>query len=182
VGERRLLASAGAFFQANRHLLSALHDAVAREAAGAPPGDALDAFGGVGLFAGALLDAGGGVTSVESDAEAAECARATRREWPDGKRWTIAEEAVSEFLARDAAHFASVVVDPPRAGLGRGVAAELADRCDGRFIYVSCDPATLARDLAEILGRGFVMRSAELFDLFAFTHRIEAVVSLDRAA
>jgi hypothetical protein len=43
-------------------------------------------------------------------------------------------------------------------------------------------PATLARDLAVILGRGFALRSCALFDLFAFTHRVEAVVSLDRAA
>jgi tRNA/tmRNA/rRNA uracil-C5-methylase (TrmA/RlmC/RlmD family) len=155
---------------------------VADSAAAGPPGDALDAFGGVGLFAGALLDDGRGVVSVESDAEAAGCARSARRDWTDGKRWTIAEETVADFLARDSSKFSCVVVDPPRAGLGSEIARELADRCDGRFVYVSCDPATLARDLAEIMGRGLAMRSALLFDLFAFTHRIEAVVSLDRAA
>jgi tRNA/tmRNA/rRNA uracil-C5-methylase (TrmA/RlmC/RlmD family) len=182
VGGRTLRASAGAFFQANRHLLEPLHAAVSAEAAGAPPGDALDAFGGAGLLAGALLAGGRRVVSVESDAEAAACAREARREWPDGRSWTIEEEDVAGFLERDDARFACVVADPPRAGLGKGVAAELADRCAGRFVYVSCDPATLARDLAAILGRGFVLRSCALFDLFAFTHRVEAVVSLDRAA
>ena len=181
-GGRRLEASAGAFFQANRHLLDRLCEAVAAEARGLPPGDALDAFGGVGLFAGALLSAGHRVTSVEGGGEAVACARSARRAWPDGSRWTIAEQTVADFLDRDERRFACIVADPPRAGLGRGVAADLADRCEGRLVYVSCDPATLARDLAEILTRGFRMRSAALFDLFAFTHRIEAVVSLDRAA
>ena len=50
------------------------------------------------------------------------------------------------------------------------------------FVYVSCDPATLARDLPAILAEGFAIRTAALFDLFAFTHRVEAVVSLERAA
>ena len=47
---------------------------------------------------------------------------------------------------------------------------------------MSCDPATLARDLPAILAEGFAIRTAALFDLFAFTHRVEAVVSLERAA
>ncbi|HEX4440048.1 MAG TPA: hypothetical protein VH854_08240 [Thermoanaerobaculia bacterium] len=182
VGGRRLQASAGTFFQGNRHLLGPLHRAVAEAVAGAPPGDALDAFGGVGLFAGALLDAGRRTTSVEGDAEAVACARAAKREWTDGALWTIREESMSEFVETDARRFACVVADPPRAGLGAGLARELADCCAGRLVYVSCDPATLARDLAEILPRGFAIQSAALFDLFAFTHRIEAVVTLDRAA
>jgi len=181
-GGRRLEASAGAFFQANRHLLGPLYETVAAEAGGVRPGEALDAFGGVGLFAGALLAAGHRVTSVEEAGDAAACARSARRAWSDGKRWTITEATVADFLARDDRRFDCVVADPPRAGLGRGVAADLADRCERRFVYVSCDPATLARDLKEILDRGFTMRSVALFDLFAFTHRIEAVVSLDRAA
>jgi len=182
VGGRALLASPGAFFQGNRHLLAPLYESVAAEAAGAPPGDALDAFGGAGLFAGALLSAGRRVTTVEGGAEAADCAREARRRWTDGDRWTIAEEDVAGFLEREPQRFACVVADPPRAGLGKVVAAELADRCEGRLVYVSCDPATLARDLAAILARGFAVRSCALFDLFAFTHRVEAVVSLDRAA
>jgi tRNA/tmRNA/rRNA uracil-C5-methylase (TrmA/RlmC/RlmD family) len=182
VGGRALQASAGAFFQGNRHLLGPLHARVAEAAAEAPAGAALDAYGGVGLFAGALLSGGRSVVSVEGDAEAAACAREARSGWADGERWTVAEEPVADFLARDAASFACVVVDPPRAGLGRGLAAELAGRCDGRLVYVSCDPATLARDLAEILPLGFRLSGAALYDLFAFTHRIEAVVTLDRAA
>ena len=72
------------------------------------------------------------------------------------------------------------MADPPRAGLGLKLAAELAARAGRRFIYVSCDPATLARDLPAILREGFSVTSARLYDLFAFTHRVEAMIVLDR--
>src|SRR5207344_2459828 len=74
VGGREFPATAGVFFQPNRHLLEALYRDVARAAAEVPPGTALDAFGGVGLFAGALSDAGHAVTTVEADHSAAELA------------------------------------------------------------------------------------------------------------
>ena len=73
-----------------------------------------------------------------------------------------------------------VVADPPRAGLGATLAKALASRTRRRFVYVSCDPATLARDLGILIASGFEIRSARLFDLFALTHRVEAVVCLDR--
>jgi tRNA/tmRNA/rRNA uracil-C5-methylase (TrmA/RlmC/RlmD family) len=92
------------------------------------------------------------------------------------------EGALEDFLSRDGRRFACVVADPPRAGLGRDLARELARRTDRTFVYVSCDPATLARDLPAILEVGFAIRTAALFDLFAFTHRVEALVSLERAA
>ncbi len=83
---------------------------------------------------------------------------------------------------RTTRRFTCVVADPPRAGLGKELARELAERTEEVFVYVSCDPATLARDLPAILAEGFAIRTATLFDLFAFTHRVEALVSLERAA
>jgi tRNA/tmRNA/rRNA uracil-C5-methylase (TrmA/RlmC/RlmD family) len=73
------------------------------------------------------------------------------------------------------------VADPPRAGLGAELAGRLSKRAKELFVYVSCDPATLARDLPAVLAEGFVVRRARLYDLFAFTHRVEALVSLERA-
>jgi 23S rRNA (uracil1939-C5)-methyltransferase len=182
VGGRAFLVSADTFFQGNRHLVGALYDAVAAESRRPPPGDALDAFGGVGLFAGALLDAGHRVVSIESDPRAAADASATLARWSDGSRCLAVGSALEDFLRRDGRRFACVVADPPRAGLGRELARELARRAERTLVYVSCDPATLARDLSAILAEGFVIRSAALFDLFAFTHRVEALVSLERAA
>jgi tRNA/tmRNA/rRNA uracil-C5-methylase (TrmA/RlmC/RlmD family) len=74
------------------------------------------------------------------------------------------------------------VADPPRAGLGAALAAALAQRTRRLLVYVSCDPATLARDLGAIRAEGLEIRAARLYDLFAFTHRIEALVALERPA
>jgi len=182
VGGRRFLVSVDAFFQGNRHLVGSLMADVRDEAGRVPAGTALDAFGGAGLFAGALLDAGHEVTSVERDLEASEDARATRAEWPDGGRWTAKAATIAEFLHADDREFDVVVVDPPRAGLGAGLAEELGRRARRLFLYVSCDPATLARDLGALrTGRsGLAIARARLYDLFAFTHRVETLVVLER--
>jgi hypothetical protein len=137
-------------------------------------------LGGVGLFAGALLDAGHEVTSVERDLEASEDARATRAEWPDGGRWAAEAATIVDFLRADDREFDVVVADPPRAGLGAGLAGELARRARRLFLYVSCDPATLARDLVALRGTGLEIVRTRLYDLFAFTHRVEALVALER--
>src|SRR5262249_17865965 len=140
--------SVDTFFQANRFLAPALFGDVAAEAADVPAGAALDAFGGAGLFAGALLDAGHRVQTVESDPGAVGDARRARESWRDGDRWEIAASTVEGFLEEDDRTFDAVVVDPPRAGLGVPLARALAGRARRRLVYVSCDPATLARDLA----------------------------------
>jgi len=178
---RELPASADAFFQANRFLVGPLAAHVREAAAGVPASDALDLFGGVGLFAGSLLDAGHSVVSVESDIEAAAGARLARDRWEARKRWRIERGDALGFAAADPGREAVAVVDPPRGGLGLPLARALAARAGRRIIYVSCDPATLARDLAAITAEGWTISGARLFDLFALTHRVEAVVVLDRS-
>lgn len=182
VGGRTFSVSVDSFFQGNRFLVDVLYGDVLAEARAVLPGPALDAFGGVGLFAGALLAAGHGVHSVESDEGAAADARRNREAWEDGGRWEIEPVSLERFLEEDDRRYDCVVADPPRAGLGGGLAGELARRTRSRLVYVSCDPATLARDLPGILAEGFTIRRAKLYDLFAFTHRVEALVSLERAA
>ncbi len=182
VGGSRHRVSVDSFFQGNRSLVHALAEDVRRDAALVPPGEALDAFGGVGLFAGALLSGGHRVTSVESDPDVAADARATREDWDGRDRWAIEEASIGNFLRARESRFDVVVVDPPRAGLGAELAVELAKRSRRLFVYVSCDPATLARDLPAIRDAGFEIRRSRLYDLFAFTHRVEAVVALERTA
>jgi tRNA/tmRNA/rRNA uracil-C5-methylase (TrmA/RlmC/RlmD family) len=181
---RELPASADAFFQANRFLVGPLAEHVRQAAAEVPPSHALDLFGGLGLFAGSLLDAGHSVTSVESEREAAAGARLARDRWKAGKHWRIERGDVLGFASTDPGREAVVVVDPPRGGLGIPLARALAHRATRRIVYVSCGPATLARDLAvmTVEAGGWEISSARLFDLFALTHRVEAVVVLDRAA
>lgn len=174
--------AADSFFQVNRHLAGRLSTDVRAEAAAEGPAIALDAYGGVGFFAGALLDAGHRVVSVEESALAAADAERTRKAWAVADRWRIVASPVARFLAGTSDGFDVVVADPPRAGLGLRLAHDLAARTRRRLIYVSCDPATLARDLAVLRGEGFAISGARLYDLFGFTHRIEAVVSLARGS
>ena len=180
VGGRTFLVSVDTFFQGNRHLARQLLTDVAN-ASGTPAGDALDAFGGVGFFAAALLDAGHSTTSVEGSASAARDAAKTRLTWPDADRWRIVPSSVGGFLSSSPKRFDLVVADPPRTGLAR-LAVPLGERARRRFVYVSCDPATLARDLAELSGVGFRVADARLYDLFPLTHRVESVVTLLRGA
>ncbi len=179
---RAFRVSVDTFFQGNRHLVGPLSAAVREAARRAPPGDALDAFGGAGLFAGALLDAGHRATSVEADAGAAEDAALSLEDWPDRERCETSACDIDAFLAQDDRRFSCVVADPPRAGLGLELSRELARRAQNVFLYVSCDPATLGRDLTVLLAEGFSVREARLFDLFPLTHRVEALVALERTA
>jgi tRNA/tmRNA/rRNA uracil-C5-methylase (TrmA/RlmC/RlmD family) len=172
--------SVGSFFQGNRHLAGRLYADV-REAAGeAAPARALDAYGGVGFLAGALLDRGHSVVSVEASERAAADAARNRKAWGVADRWEIAALAVDAFLDRDDTPFEVLVADPPRAGLGLALAPRLAAKARRTLVYLSCEPATLARDLPLLLGEGFAIRSVRLYDLFVLTHRVEAMVVLDR--
>jgi len=181
VGGREFPVAAGTFFQGNRFLVGELHADVARESASLPPGRALDGFGGVGLFTAAMLDAGHAVVTVESDHSAVELALQARKRWGAGS-WTITHSGVLPFVAGTAEAFDLAVVDPPRSGLGLPLAAALPARIGGGRLYVSCEPATLARDLSALSSAGLEIHGARLYDLFAFTHRVEAVVTLERAA
>ena len=176
VGEHEFPLTPGTFFQSNRHLLESLYGGVAREATGVAPGRALDLFGGVGLFAGALLDAGHAVVTVEANHAAVEQAAAASRRWRAGS-WTIHHEEALAFLGRNREGFDITVADPPRSGLGTAVTRALACR-GGLLVYVSCEPATLARDLAVFVAEGLHIRTSRLYDLYPLTHRVEAIVAL----
>src|SRR5208282_4983719 len=71
-----------------------------------------------------------------------------------------------------------VVLDPPRTGAGKAVIRSLVELGAPRVRYVSCDPATLARDLAPLLAAGYHVEEAHLFDLFPGTYHIESVMLL----
>jgi 23S rRNA (uracil1939-C5)-methyltransferase len=175
---RRFSAAVDVFFQSNRFVVADLYRDVREASRSVPPGAALDAFGGAGLLAGAMLDAGHAVTSVEGDPAAGREASRTRAAWADGESWRLVSASVGGFLA-GAPRFDLVVADPPRAGLGP-VAAPLARLAGRQLLYVSCEPPTLARDLPPILAEGLVIESARLYDMFPLTHRLEALVALRR--
>lgn len=133
---------------------------------------ALDLYCGVGLFAGVLTDAGVRVTGVEGGRDAVELARLN----VPGARFHAG--SVDRVLRRLRGGVDLVVLDPPRAGAGRAVIAEIARRRPRAIAYVSCDPATLARDLAAASGRGYRVDSLRAFDLFPMTAHVECVAIL----
>jgi 23S rRNA (uracil1939-C5)-methyltransferase len=163
--------SGALFLQVNRGAAALLEAHVAEIAGDVEGTRVVDAYCGVGLHGRRLARGGAHVTGIEADRHAIAEAR---RSAPGDATWI--EGSVEEQLA-GALPAALVIVNPPRAGLSAEVTAMLRATPPDRLIYVSCDPATLARDLAR-LGDAFTLRSVRCFDLFPQTAHVETVAEL----
>ena len=168
---------APAFFQANRYLVPSLVAAVGQRV---PPGPVLDLYAGVGLFAVSLAARGGvAVTAVERDRLAVGDLR--RNAEPLGPRLSVVGAPVERYLLNRASPIeGTVVVDPPRAGLARGLIERLAALKARTVAYVSCDPATFARDLRRFREAGYEASDIRAFDQFPNTAHIELLATLTR--
>lgn len=169
-GPERIPVGGRAFLQVNRDAAAELTGHVLGLAA-APTdisGKAVDAYCGVGVYGRALARAGWRVHGIELDADA--CA-AARHQAPTG--FDVVEGTTEEHLA---AHLPAdlVIVNPPRTGLDERVSAALVETPAPRLIYVSCDPATLARDAAR-LSAAYALTDVRSFDLFPQTSHVETV-------
>ena len=134
-----------------------------------------DLFGGIGDTAVLLADRGAHVVSVDADEKAIDWAR--RRSVPAAVRFIAGKaEDVLPTLPEPSA----VVVNPPRAGLPWNVTLRLAGQPVGRLVYISCDPATLARDIYR-LGVNYRVKAVRAFDLFPQTAHVETVAVLEAA-
>ena len=163
----------GAFFQVNRWLVDAL---VERVTAGHQGALAWDLYAGVGLFARRLTESFKRVIAVESAPSATQAlaanlkhttgipVRATTLDFLRGKPKGVRPDFV--------------VMDPPRTGLGAETCALLAEVAAPALVYVSCDPATLARDLSALTASGYAIQSIALADLFPQTFHLETVALL----
>ncbi len=185
--------SAGVFWQVHPGAADVLTGAVMTALEPRPGDVALDLYCGAGLFAGALAPAvgpGGTVVGVEADAAAVRDARHNLREWP----WARVHKGdVAAVLRRSGPRGTGsaalpaarlVVADPPRAGLAREVIDYLstAEHGAARFAYVSCDPATLARDVGLLVAGGWALEDLRAFDAFPMTHHVECVATLVKAS
>ncbi|GII76421.1 putative RNA methyltransferase [Sphaerisporangium rufum] len=181
VGEREFQVTGSGFWQVHPGAAATLLGAVLQFAAVRPGDWALDLYCGVGLFAAGLAEAAGpegAVLGVESDARAVQDARRNLRDLPQAR---VERGRVEDTLDRLGVERADVVVaDPPRTGLGREVVARVAGLDAARVVYVSCDPATLARDLAWFAERGYHLADLRAFDAFPMTHHVESVALLTR--
>jgi 23S rRNA (uracil1939-C5)-methyltransferase len=164
---------ARAFFQGNRYLLQPLVEDVAARL----DGPVLDLYAGVGLFTLAAAAAGHPVTAVEGDpASSADLIHNV-----DGLAGVVAVPgAVETHLAGPRHRVGTVVLDPPRTGLSVEALSGVLTWAPPRIVYVSCDPATLARDLRRCLDAGYGLGAVRGFDLFPRTGHVEAVVTLTR--
>lgn len=168
--------SLGSFFQVNRFLIDPLVRLVTEGERGT---SAWDLYAGVGLFSVPLASQFSEVTAVESAAGSVRDLRENLR----GTRHRIVASDTAKFLRSAVEQRRAapdlVVVDPPRAGLGRDVTAALGKLRPPRITYVSCDPATLSRDLAALLEFDYRLRKMHLVDLFPQTYHLESVTHLD---
>lgn len=175
IGGHRYRVSLGSFFQVNRFLLKRLVELVTKESSGAA---AWDLYAGVGLFSLPLSERFGAVTAVESAGSSARDLRANLR----GTHHRVVASETAGFLRRSIEQRTPapnrIVVDPPRAGLGREVTTLLGRVRAPRITYVSCDPPTLARDLGALVEAGYSLESIVLVDLFPQTFHLESVIEL----
>jgi 23S rRNA (uracil1939-C5)-methyltransferase len=176
------------FFQVNRFLIE---DVLKTVTAGAKGDLALDLYAGVGFFTLPLARAFRRVVSVDANLAATRDLRVNAEN--AGVQVTSHNEHAEKFLGMTNEKPEFVVLDPPRAGLGAEVAARLTRLGAPEIAYLSCDPATLARDLAVLmgtqkkvndaaaLGGRYEIAEMHLFDLFPQTFHVETLVRLRRA-
>jgi 23S rRNA (uracil1939-C5)-methyltransferase len=160
--------SRNSFFQVNRFLIDQLVECAIGDEHGE---SAVDLYAGVGLFSVKLAERFGKVTAVESSSS-------SLRDLAHNFGQAPVNANVEDYLAglQETPDF--ILTDPPRAGLGKLVVKELARIRAPRLTIVSCDPATLARDLQGLLAENYRIQKITLVDLFPQTFHLETVVEL----
>jgi tRNA/tmRNA/rRNA uracil-C5-methylase (TrmA/RlmC/RlmD family) len=189
VGDRAFKLDVHGFWQVHRSaaqtLTTAVQDAIDPELFD-PRAANHDLYGGVGLLAAAVGDRFGDrtrITTVESDSLATDHAAENLSEWLGASAITSRVDRYLAQLARARTSLAgaTVVLDPPRSGAGKGVIDSLVGLAPTQLVYVACDPVALARDVGLLRERGFELTRLRAFDLFPHTHHVEAVATLVRA-
>lgn len=171
------------FWQVHRAAPTVLAQAVLDAVGPAEGRTVLDLYAGSGLFTLPLAQAvgeRGRVVAVEGDARAVKDARRNAHDTP----WVdLHLGPVADVLGDDVVVRADVVVlDPPRVGAGRAVVEGVAGLRPEQVVYVACDPAALARDVAYLAERGYGLTGLRAFDLFPMTHHVECVATFARDA
>jgi len=183
LGEWRFEISPESFFQTNTAMAELLCSTAADAAGLTGDERVLDLYCGTGAIGITLSRQAGSVLGLEvSEAAVANAVRNAALNEVDNATFVAAkaEEGLAEVLQRHGP-FDVAVVDPPRAGLHPKALRTLADCQVGRIAYVSCNPATLARDLATLGEAGFRVLWVQPIDMFPHTPHVEAVVALQRA-
>ncbi len=181
VGEKRMSVPYGGFFQANILLVRKLVEQVLKMSELSGRETVIDAYGGTGLFSLFLGARAGRIFGIEGNREAARCASLNlhregfmQAEFFPGD---VAEVLRGKFMPRGLKADV-VVLDPPRDGCGKGVIDAVAAIRPERIVYVSCNPATQARDIRLLSEYGYTLRLLQPIDMFPQTAHIEVIAVL----
>ncbi|MBM4424158.1 MAG: class I SAM-dependent RNA methyltransferase [Chloroflexi bacterium] len=183
IGGRAFRASPGSFFQVNTAMAERLVSAVTESLALSGGEAVLDLYCGVGLFTAFIAPVAARVIGVESFAPAARDAEINLDEFDNAELYESPVELALAYLA-DHTNLQSsdlrILLDPPRSGCDKSVIDHLVALAAPRIVYVSCDPATLARDAKRLIAGGYRLASAQPLDMFPQTHHIETIAVLER--
>lgn len=176
VRDRAFRVSATSFFQVNTPVAEMMVEHVLNQLP-SRLGTVLDVYCGVGLFSAFLAERCEALIGIEASPSACEDFAYNLDEFDNVELYEDAAERVLPALNVQAE---AAIVDPPRAGLKRGVLDGIAKMGPSRLIYVSCNPATLARDARLLSEQGYHLLQATPFDLFPQTYHIESISVLSR--
>lgn len=177
---RTFRVSGPSFFQVNTAQAERMVEVVGRYLALQPGETLLDAYCGVGAFALTLGEQAGRVIGVEQSSWSLDDAEANLEAAGGWEHVEFIEGAVEEALPELDLHCDAAVLDPPRAGCAPEALRAPAQAGPSRIVYVSCDPATLARDVALLAAQSYALVEAQPIDLFPQTYHIETVAWLVR--
>ena len=170
--EHNFRVSAGSFFQVNIPVVEAMVSHLLEQLQVQSNDTVLDIYAGVGLFSAFLAPAAERLIAIESDENACEDFTINLNEFDNVELYqATAEEVLPDLEVRP--HV--IIVDPPRAGIGRQAMDGILAMSPEILAYVSCDPATLARDARRLIEAGYLLRQITPFDVFPQTYHIESI-------
>lgn len=181
VRDRQFRVTGAGFWQVHPRAAGVLVDAVLAMLNPQPGERIADLYAGVGLFTAFVAEAvgaGGSVVSVESGAGAVRDARRNLHDLPQAR--IVGERVEHALRSGFVGECNAVVLDPPRTGAKARVVREIAASGAERVVYVACDPAALARDIASFAELGYALADLRAFALFPMTHHVECVALLSR--
>ena len=181
---KHLLAPQQGFFQANTGLTERLVDTVVSMCAPTGKETVLDAYCGSGLFTLFLAPHAGRIFGIETEPDAVTCARINLQEAGYNHAVFVEGDVASVMgkqMKTDMPHIDVMVCDPPRVGLNPGTLSAIIDARPARIVYVSCNPATQARDMKILADEGYDLKILQPVDMFPQTAHIEVVGLMERA-
>ena len=180
VGGYDYTVSGDSFFQVNTAVAELLLVEVLAKLAARRDQRVLDLYSGVGLFTLPIAASGAQVCAVESSKAACADARRNLAQFANAQviESTVEQALTQRAIARQ--RWDAIVLDPPRAGVERTALLRIAALSAPRIVYVSCDPATLARDAQLLCSQGYALRNAQPFDMFPQTAHVETVAVFEQ--